>query len=292
MSDFKKYFLSEEKLVKIARLCVQEQGSIAGIKAEASLMCNQLETDAARQKKYGTDGDGLYNWVRNGKWFYKAAYFMDNGNATQKQINAVRSVIVKGERTLPQYIDEHDCISDISSISTGDKRNRGDYIKGRTIIKNDFGSRYTFWCFPDAFCDPFGYTDRAYSYVRKHGGSVSHAAEGASAYCNGQDVNFRKEPRFGDNVLFMLNRGEVLRTLSTEGMWTKCTARGCVGYVWADYLTIISDRNTSYDDIALKVIDGNYGNGDDRIKRLKRAGYTDKEIKEIQKRVNEILKGA
>ena len=76
MSDFKKYTLSEEKLVKIARLCVQEQGSIAGIKAEASLMCNQLETDAARQKKYGTDGDGLYNWVRNGKWFYKAAYFM------------------------------------------------------------------------------------------------------------------------------------------------------------------------------------------------------------------------
>ena len=55
---FKKYKLSESQLTQIARLCVQEQGCIAGVKAEASLMANQLETSPHRQKQYGTDGSG------------------------------------------------------------------------------------------------------------------------------------------------------------------------------------------------------------------------------------------
>lgn len=45
MSDFKRYNLTETQLKKIARLCVQEQGSVEGAKAEASLMANLLETD-------------------------------------------------------------------------------------------------------------------------------------------------------------------------------------------------------------------------------------------------------
>lgn len=36
-----------------------EQGTVAGAKAEASLMANQLETNASRRKKYGTGADGL-----------------------------------------------------------------------------------------------------------------------------------------------------------------------------------------------------------------------------------------
>ena len=60
--SYKKYTdLTETQIKKIARLCVQEQGSVAGVKAEASLMANQLETSSYRQNKYGTNGQGLYN---------------------------------------------------------------------------------------------------------------------------------------------------------------------------------------------------------------------------------------
>lgn len=163
---FKKYNLNESQVRQIARLCVQEQGgSEAGTKAEASLMANLLETNSSRQSKYGSDGNGLYNFVRNGGWFYKAAHFMDNGSATETQAAWVRDVLVNGNRTLPQYIDEHDCFSDIASISTGNIRTRSDYVKGKTIIKNKMGSTYTFYCFPTSTSDPFGYTDAAYKKV-------------------------------------------------------------------------------------------------------------------------------
>ena len=169
---FKTYQLTETQLKKLARLCVQEQGSINGVRAEASLMANLLETNTTRQKKWGTDGNGLYNMVRNCGWFYNASYFMDHGTANSKQIEAVRDVLVNGNRALPQYVDEHDCFSDIRSISTGSIRNRSDYIKDQTVIKNKMGSTYTFHCFPDKGSDPFGYTQSAYEYVKNHGGDV------------------------------------------------------------------------------------------------------------------------
>lgn len=162
---FKKYKLTETQLKKLARLCVQEQGSVDGVKAEASLMANLLETSKSRQNKYGTDGTALYNWVREGGWFYKAAYFMDNTSVGSKYVEAVRDVLVNGNRTLPQYIDEHDCFDDIKYISTGSIRNRSDYIKDRTIVKNKMGSTWTFYCFPSSKSDPFGYTKEAYDYV-------------------------------------------------------------------------------------------------------------------------------
>ena len=165
----KKYALTETQIKKIARLCVQEQGSVDGCKAEASLMANLLETSKSRQNKYGTDAAGLYNWVREGGWFSRAAYYMDNGSAAKKHIDAVRDVLVEGNRTLPQYVDEHDCFSDINSISTGSIKNRADYIPNKTVIKNRYGSTYTFFCFPASGSDPFGYTKEAYEYVMGKG---------------------------------------------------------------------------------------------------------------------------
>jgi len=171
MPTFKKYKLTETQLKKIARLCVQEQGSVAGVKAEASLMANQLETSPARQKTYGTSGTALYNWVRNGKWFYRSEYYMDNGTVASKYIEAVRDVLIKGNRTLPQYVDEHDCFSDIKSISTGNIKDRSAYIKNKTVVKNKMGSTWTFYCFPSSGSDPFGYTKEAYDYVAKKNGT-------------------------------------------------------------------------------------------------------------------------
>lgn len=176
---YKKYKLSESQLTQIARLCVQEQGCIAGVRAEASLMANQLETSLHRQKQYGTDGNGLYSWVRNGKWFYESKYYMDHGSASKAQIEAVREVLCEGKRTLPQYVDEHDAIRDIEYIKLhGEKVSKTDksnYRKGETIIKNKMGDSnfYTFYCFPAEGCDPFGYTQESYDYVKQHGVTAS-----------------------------------------------------------------------------------------------------------------------
>ena len=176
---FKKYKLTETQLKKIARLCVQEQGSVAGVKAEASLMANQLETSKSRQNKYGMDGGALYHWVRDSGWFYRAAYFMDNTTVGKKYIDAVREVLVDGKRTLPQYVDEHDCLSDISSISTGSVKDKSAYISGKTIIKNKMGSTYTFYSFPAVGSDPFGYTKAAYEYVKSIGSGVQDSFDDA-----------------------------------------------------------------------------------------------------------------
>ena len=165
--SFKTYNLSESKLKQIARLCVQEQGCIAGVQAEASQAANLLETNEYYRNKYGSD---IYSFMRNSGWYYKAAYYMDNGSASSAAIDAVREVLCLGARVFPQYVDEHDCISDIASISTGSKYEKSDYIKDKTVIHNKMGSTYTFYAFPAPGCDPFGYTDEAYQYVKKHGG--------------------------------------------------------------------------------------------------------------------------
>jgi hypothetical protein len=169
-SGFTRYALTDAQLVQIARLCQQEQGTGAGAKAEASLMANQLETSKTRQQMYGTGAEGLYNWVRNGGWFSRAAHWMDNGSVSDAVLAGVKDVLVNGNRTLPLYVDEHDCLSDIKSISTGDVKDRSAYVQGKTVVKNTYGSTWTFWCFPDSNSDPFGYTDAAYKAV--NGGDV------------------------------------------------------------------------------------------------------------------------
>ena len=155
---FKKYELSEDKLIKITKLCVQEQGTINGIKAEASLAANILETNTYYAKRFGND---IYSFMRYSGWFSNASYYMDNGEATKEQIEAINDVLVFANRSLPRYVDEHDCFSDIVSTSNYgkpfDKRDRSKYIKDVTVITNKYGSIYTFYCFPDVKADPFGY---------------------------------------------------------------------------------------------------------------------------------------
>ena len=192
-SKFVKYPLSETQLLHIARLCKQEQGTVAGAKAEASLMANQLETSASRRKKYGTGADGLYNWVRNGGWFAKAAHWMDNGSVSDAILAGVKDVLVNGNRTLPLYVDEHDCFSDIKSISTGSVKYRSAYVQGKTVVKNKYGSTWTFWCFPDSTSDPFGYTAAAYKAAT--GGEKEKSADFPYLVrISISDLNYRKGP--------------------------------------------------------------------------------------------------
>lgn len=145
--------LNDSEIWKLARLCRQEQGTIAGIKAEMSLILNRFNA----YSKY----ESIIEYVVKSKWWSGAEYWMKEGYATQKDFEAVKEVI-DGHSTLPHYVDEHDCFRDIESITTdgveGNVRVRDDYVKDKTIIKNRYGSTYTFYCFPDAYTDPFGYT--------------------------------------------------------------------------------------------------------------------------------------
>ena len=154
--NFIKYSLSESQLKAITALAIHEQGTAKGAAAEASLMANRFELYGS---KYGNGADGLVNYVKNSGWFAHASRNMsDTGVITESALQAVRSVLIDGRRTLPGYIDEHDCFSDISSISTGSVNDRSAYKQFETKIHNKYGSNYTFYSFPDSSSDPFGYT--------------------------------------------------------------------------------------------------------------------------------------
>ena len=61
---------------------------------------------------------------------------------------------------------------------------------------------------------------------------------------------------------------------------------------YSDYTRAKSSSKASTSDAAKAVVNGKYGNGQDRIDKLKALGYTDAEIKEIQAKVNEMVKTA
>lgn len=148
----KAYRLSDQELLACARLCQQEQGTAKGAAAEMSLALNLYEKNSS---KYSS----VYDYMRNSGWFSNAAYFMDYGKCSGAVLEAVSDVLA-GNRTVPEYVDEHDSLGDIELISTGSKTNRSDYIPDVTVIKNVYGAVYTFYCFPDEWADPFGYTSK------------------------------------------------------------------------------------------------------------------------------------
>lgn len=149
--------LSQSQKKQIAYLAYLEQGSLEGAKIELSLMANLTEQNR-------TNHD-VYDYVMNSGWFGPAncGEIPDNpqydGYFTSKYYDAVESILVNGERYLTANVNEHDCISDISYISTGDKNTKSNYIPGKTVIHNVYGSVYTFVGFAPNGGDPFGYTD-------------------------------------------------------------------------------------------------------------------------------------
>lgn len=173
--NFTKYNMTDSQIKQVTALCLHEQGTAKGEAAEASLIANRFEMYGS---KYGSGANGLVNYLRNCGWFAHASRNMsDTGIVTQAAYNAVRSVLVGGKRALPKYVDEHDCFSDLSSVSTNNRqisiKNRSMYVMHNTKIKNRYGASYTFYSFPDKNSDPFGYTkesnrtkygDDCYSY--------------------------------------------------------------------------------------------------------------------------------
>ncbi|MDO4963246.1 MAG: hypothetical protein Q4E75_04025 [bacterium] len=170
-TSFTKFNLTELQLIQIANVCAHEQSGAEGAAAEASLMANRyelLKSSSKYKTDYSTIEEGLYNYVKNSGWWAHSPKNMNDYIATTDQIEAVRAVLVYGKRTLPRYVDEHDCIycgrsgyDIISATNNGVKIDRNDkskYQKWVTILKNRYGSTYTFYSFPTKKSDPFGYT--------------------------------------------------------------------------------------------------------------------------------------
>lgn len=169
-NPFEKYDLTEDQLNQIASLAYHEQGTAKGAAAEASLMANLFEIKGS---KYGKGAQGLYNYIRTSGWFAHSVDYMDSKDASKEIVEAVKSVLVNGKRTLPGYIDEHDTITDIKWVKNDGKEisvsDKNSYKKNESKIMNVYGSKYTFYTFPDINSDPFGYTSEK---IREEKGEI------------------------------------------------------------------------------------------------------------------------
>lgn len=167
---FPKYILTDKQVSGIANIVLHEQGTISGWYAEASQIANRTDI---KGDMYAT-GKRVVDVVTSGWYAHgKSRYLAGTKNETVIQI--VKNVFCKGLRTLPRYIDEHDCTSDIASAKNGNKsvRNaKSKWIRHYTKIRNRMGSNYTFYDFPGGYktgVDPFGYTPTAFKTRAKYG---------------------------------------------------------------------------------------------------------------------------
>ena len=143
------YNLTKEELAFLAYVAKREQGSVAGAKIELSLMANLYEKNKHKYKS-------VYDYVRRSGWFGSKSR-QNYKYPGDEYYNAAKDVLSNGNRYIAKNVVEHDCFSDIKSISTGSVRNRQNYIPGKTIIRNVYGAKYVFVGFAPNNGDPFGY---------------------------------------------------------------------------------------------------------------------------------------
>ena len=172
------YNLSDSQINYLAGVALCEQGSLEGVSAEASLMANLFELKGSN---FGSGASGLYNYVSNGTWFSCRS---KPGSPSSQMQDEVKKVLVLGQRSLPLYVDEHDCwfCNSRNYCSNGNKgdictvggessqsfiTNRSNYVRDKTVISNVYGSTYTFYSFPSSNSDPFGYTQESYNKIKK-----------------------------------------------------------------------------------------------------------------------------
>ena len=160
---FPKYDLSEKQIKGVANIVLHEQGTVAGYYAEASQIANRSDIKG----DVYANGKRVVDVVTSG-WYAKGELRYLAGTSNPTVIKIVKNVFCKGMRTLPRYIDEHDCMSDIATVKNGTKSVKSDKSKWRrheSIIRNKMSSTYIFYDFPGGYktgVDPFGYTNKDY----------------------------------------------------------------------------------------------------------------------------------
>ena len=175
MSIFPTFKLSDKQIRGIANIIKHEQNTLAGRYAEASQIANLAEI------KYG--GDPV-RAVCSG-WYARGKARFRSGTSDKQCIRIVKRVLCEGFRTLPRYIDEHDCMSDIDKAKQPNGKNvkwsKSKWIPHKTKVSNHMGGEYTFYSFPGGYksgVDPFGYTKL---YLRKRYGDFCYTVEEAES---------------------------------------------------------------------------------------------------------------
>ena len=155
---FPTYNLNDAQLKGIANILQHEQPGYEGMQAEASLMANLVDMS-------GDDKATVDNLVKKatGGWFAKGkSRFNNPGNPNETAMDAARKVLIEGKRTVPRYVNEHDCFSDLTSVTTDGKSikpsDRSAYKPHNTKISNRYGAKGIFHSFPNSESDPFYYT--------------------------------------------------------------------------------------------------------------------------------------
>ena len=171
---FPTYNLTDAQIRGIANICANEQGgdNEAGMRAEASLIANRTDI---KGNEYATV-ENIVKTVTSG-WFAHGKSRFAEGTTNKKAIKAVTDVIVNGKRTLPRYIDEHDCLPDITRVENGVKSDKSTWKRHETVIYNRMTSVYKFYDFPGGYktgVDPFGYTSDT---MRKKWGEFCYTLE-------------------------------------------------------------------------------------------------------------------
>ena len=185
--SFPTYNLSEQQLKGVANILQHEQSGVQGRYAEASLMANLIDMkddSAATAQNLEAYLKKPKGWFAHGAERYNAGF---NGSTSIEPtaLAAATDIFNNGKRTMPRYINEHDCFADLAMVdgkSTGltkgmDFKSRAAntpaWVKDRSAykagmpIKNVYGSNWKFFMFPDAKADPFGYTSD--ELRQKHG---------------------------------------------------------------------------------------------------------------------------
>lgn len=189
--SFPKYNLTDDQINRIACTLPKEQVTEKGWSDEASLMANLTDI---KGDEYATP-DNLVKTI-TGSWFASVTRNAYHSGGTPKPgtVDIVKRVLVEGKRTMPRYVNEHDCFSDISYAANDgtqfEPSDRSKYQPNKTKMKNVYGSDYTFYRFPSDKDDPFGYTsedmrskwgDGYYDYSGSAVGSTNGAAGTATA---------------------------------------------------------------------------------------------------------------
>lgn len=166
--------LTDAELWDLAEVAIHENSAnITAFKNELSIMANLFEHNS----NDSINGHNLWDYIGTGGRFATSNYI--NGsrddNISSTYLDATRDVLMKGNRTLPTQILEHDCVGDLEWVEVnGEKHNasnpgncagqglsNGDYyIAGQTKIHNTYGSTYIFygWMGGEAGVgDPMGY---------------------------------------------------------------------------------------------------------------------------------------
>lgn len=185
---FPKYSLTQKQIRGLANIVLHENScTTEAMYAEASLMANLTDI-------YGNDHATVDRLIKTatGGWFAHGKDRYNAGTINKAAIKAVTDVIVKGKRTLPRYVNEHDCLSDIEWVKNNGKKfsvnSRSKYQMHKTVIYNRYCSEYTFYSFPGGFktgVDPFGYTSDS---MREKWGEFHYKLEQA------MDDKFKGDP--------------------------------------------------------------------------------------------------